>query len=449
VNEWSGKRVLVVGLGVSGHAAARVLSELNAKVVVTEQASTPQIEERADSLRSRGVEVVTGRHGIDATEADVAVISPGIPPSAPVVRELQSSGISVMGEVELAYRIADCDFLAVTGTNGKTTTTSLLAAMLERADIPSVAAGNIGLPLVDAVRSIPANGAVAVEVSSFQLAAIESFRPKVAVLLNVAEDHTDWHGSFESYVNAKERIVENQESDDYLVYNESDPTAREIASRALSRLVPFSAGSSLARGAWQEGDELVFNDVPFFAAHDLPLAGVAGVEDALAAAAAAISYGVSESAVGEAIAEFKPLPHRLEVVAWHRGITYIDDSKATNPHATLAAVRGLEDVVLVAGGRSKGIDLSPLRDTVPPVVHVVAIGEARDELVRTFEGMAPVTVAEDMNEAVRAARDAIPDMGTILLSPGCASLDMYTSYAARGKDFAGAVRRLIQQEAGN
>jgi UDP-N-acetylmuramoylalanine--D-glutamate ligase len=449
VNEWSGKRVLVVGLGVSGHAAARVLSELNAKVVVTEQASTPQIEERADSLRARGVDVVTGRHGIDATEADVAVISPGIPPSAPVVREIEESGIPVMGEVELAYTIADCDFLAVTGTNGKTTTTSMLAAMLERADIPSVAAGNIGLPLVDAVRSIPANGAVAVEVSSFQLAAIESFRPKVAVLLNVAEDHTDWHGSFESYATAKERIIENQEPDDFLVFNDSDSTARDIASRARSRLVPFSADSTPARGAWREGDELVFDGRPFFAAHDLPLAGIAGVEDALAAAAAAISYGVSESAVAAAIAEFKPLPHRLEVVAWHRGISYIDDSKATNPHATLAAVRGLENVVLIAGGRSKGIDLSPLRDTAPPVVHVVAIGEARDELVRTFSGVVAVTVAEDMDQAVRGARNAIPDTGTILLSPGCASLDMYTSYAARGKDFAGAVRRLIQEEAGN
>jgi UDP-N-acetylmuramoylalanine--D-glutamate ligase len=447
VSEWTGKRVLVVGLGISGHAAARVLSELDAKVVVTEQASTPQIEERADALRARGVEVVTGRHGIDAIEADVAVISPGIPPGAPVVQEINEAGIPLMGEVELAYTIANCDFLAVTGTNGKTTTTSLLAAMLERADIPSVAAGNIGLPLVDAVRSIPDGGAVAVEVSSFQLDAIHRFRPKVAVLLNVAEDHTDWHGSFEAYASAKGRLVENQRSDDHFVYNDADETARAIASAARSTLVPFSAEGRLDRGAWREGDELVFEGKHLIPVHDLPLAGIAGVEDALAAAAAALSYGVSERAVVEAIVEFKPLPHRLEVVAWSKGISYVDDSKATNPHATLAAVRGFESVVLIAGGRSKGIDLAPLSRTVPPVVHVVAIGEARDELHGVFRDLVPVTAVDDMSQAVSAARAAVPAGGTVLLSPGCASLDMYTSYAARGKDFTRAVRELIQQEA--
>jgi UDP-N-acetylmuramoylalanine--D-glutamate ligase len=447
VSDWTGKRVLVVGLGVSGHGAARVLSELDAKVLVTEQASTPKIEERADSLRARGVEVVTGRHGLEGFEADVAVISPGIPPAAKVVQDIRAHGIPIMGEVELAFTIARCDFLAVTGTNGKTTTTSLLASMLERADIPSVAAGNIGLPLVDAVRTIPDNGAIVVEVSSFQLDAIHRFRPKVAVLLNVAEDHTDWHGSFASYARAKERIVENQKENDQFVYNEGDRTARDIASRARSSPVPFSADEALARGAWRRGNDLVFDGRPFMSVDDLPLAGVAGLEDALAAAAAAISYGVPAEAVAEAIAEFRPLPHRLEIVAFHAGITYIDDSKATNPHATLAAVRGLENVALIAGGRSKGIDLAALRDAAPPVVHVSAIGEARRELETVFEGAVPVTPVEDMDEAVRAARAAVTGRGTVLLSPGCASLDMYTSYAARGQDFARAVTQLIQEEA--
>jgi UDP-N-acetylmuramoylalanine--D-glutamate ligase len=449
VSEWSGKRVLVVGLGLSGHAAARVLAELDAKVVVTEQASTPAIEERADSLRSRGVDVVTGRHQIGGVEVDVAIVSPGIPPSAPVVQELKASGVPIMGEVELAYSIARCDFLAVTGTNGKTTTTTLLAAMLERADIPSLAAGNIGLPLVDAVRSVPDGGAVAVEVSSFQLDAIETFRPKVAVVLNIAEDHTDWHGSFESYARAKERIIENQGPEDYFVYNHEDRAARHIASRATSRLVPFSADSTLTRGAWREGEAIVFDGHPLLPVDALPLAGVAGLEDALAAAAAALSYGVREDAVADAIASFKPLPHRLEQVAFHDGISYVDDSKATNPHASIAAVRGLENVALIAGGRSKGIDLTPLRETVPPVVHVVALGEARNELEETFQGLVEVTLVDDMDEAVRAARGAVSGRGSVLLSPGCASLDMYSSYAARGKDFARAVMQLIREEAGD
>jgi UDP-N-acetylmuramoylalanine--D-glutamate ligase len=349
----------------------------------------------------------------------------------------------VIGEVELAYRLADCDFLAVTGTNGKTTTTRLLADMLVEGGIASVAAGNIGLPLIEAVRQVPSGGAIAVEVSSFQLETIKDFHPRVAVLLNIAEDHTDWHGTAEDYAGAKARIVENQTSTDVFVFNAEDPAAVRIASEAPSRGVPFSA-ARVPRGGIGIGDEhLVRGSNRLLAVVDIPLPGAAGLEDATAAAGAALEYGVQERAVVRAIKGFRPLKHRLEVVAEIDGVTYIDDSKATNPHATQMAVRGLRDVVLIAGGRSKGVDLSPLAATAPPVRAVVAMGEAADDIARVFESRVPVLMARDMQDAVTKARAQSIASGSVLLSPGCASLDMYESYAARGDAFVGAVRELI------
>ena len=447
MNPYDGRKVLVVGLGASGFSSARALDGLGAVVKVTEGGESAAVQERAEALRALGVEVEIGGHDMDALDADLAVLSPGIPPTAPVISALTEAGIEMVSEVELAFRLARCDFLAVTGTNGKTTTTSLLASMLAEGGWPTVAAGNIGYPLVDAVASMPADGAIAVEVSSFQLATIQRFRPRVAVLLNIAEDHTDWHGSFESYAAAKARIIENQLADDVFVPNRDDPEAMRVAAGAPGRVAPFSAtrppDASIATGIVDR--HIVWHRTHLLATDELPVSGVAGIEDAAAAATAALEYGVDQRAVTRALRSFRPLHHRLEVVAIAGGITYIDDSKATNPHATLTAVRGLEDVVLIAGGRSKGIDLTSLKAAAPPVTAVVALGEAAPELERVFEGVVPVDVVTSMDEAVARARSLVGPGGSVLLSPGCASLDMYESYAQRGEDFARAVGELLAQ----
>ncbi len=439
-----GKRVVVVGLGRSGDAAARALLTEGARVRVTDAGSSPELAARADEVRRAGAEVELGGHDLGRLDADLAVVSPGIPPTAPVIAALRREGVTIWSEVELAYRLARCDFLAVTGTNGKTTVTSLLAAMLAEAGVPSVAAGNIGLPLVEAVAAIPPRGAVAVEVSSFQLAAIERFRPRVAVLLNIAEDHTDWHGSPKAYAAAKARIVVNQQSNDVFVPNHDDPVVMQIAAQTRARVAPFSGSRAPPGGAGIDGDDLVWRGDAFAGVADIPLAGRAGREDAVAAAAAALEYGLEPGTVRRALKAFRPLPHRLETVAEIDGITYIDDSKATNPHATLAAVRGLRDVVLILGGRAKGIDLRPLAAAVPRAVAVVALGEAKDEIARIFEGVVPVATVENMEQAVAEARHRARRGGSVLLSPGCASLDMYDGYAARGDDFARCVRALLQ-----
>lgn len=448
MNEFAGKRVVVVGLGISGFAAARALADLDAKVRVTEASSTPEIEERARGLQSHaGVEVEIGGHDLDVLDGDLAVISPGLAPNAPVIQSLRDRDIEIIGEVELAFRLAQdrhYDFLAVTGTNGKTTATSLLAAMLDQAGVPSAAAGNIGMPLIDAVLTVPPGGAIALELSSFQLATIDRFHPRIAVLLNVAEDHTDWHGDFAGYVAAKARIVENQQSDDVLVVNQEDRVAMEIAASARSRVVRFSARGTPDGGIGVDGGYVRWRGQPVLAVEDIPLAGEAGVEDVVAAAGAALEFGVDPADVAHAVKSFRPLAHRLEVVAEVDGVTYIDDSKATNPHATISAVRGLSEVVLIAGGRSKGIDLTPLATTVPPVVAVIALGESRDDLRRVFSGAVPVYLVDSMRAAVGRAAELARAGGSVLLSPGCASLDMYESYAARGEDFARCVRASLE-----
>lgn len=444
--ELAGKRVLVIGLGLSGYSAAKALIELEAKVRVTEGGSTDAIKDRAEHLRALGAEVEIGGHDLDDLDADLAVISPGIPPTAPIAAAVRSAGIELWSEVELAYRLASCDFLAVTGTNGKTTTTSLLARILEEAGTPTAAAGNIGYPLIDAIAAVPADGAIALEVSSFQLAATQRFRPRSAVLLNIAEDHTDWHGSFESYRDAKARLVANQGRGDVFLPNAADENAMQIASSAVARVVPFSADEVPAGGIGRRRGDIVWRGQVVLSVDDITLPGHTGLEDAVAAAGAALEYGIDPQAVERAVRAFRPLAHRFEVVAQRGGVTYIDDSKATNPHATLAALRGMSAVVLIAGGRSKGIDLGPLAAAAPSLTAVIALGEARAEIQKLFENRVPVDVVDSMDDAVRAAARRSKSPGSVLLSPACASLDMYESYVARGEDFARAVSELLRQQ---
>jgi UDP-N-acetylmuramoylalanine--D-glutamate ligase len=445
VSSFRDTRALVVGLGVSGHAAARALQREGASVFVTDAARDEALEARAAELREAGIEVELGGHLLATREFDLAVVSPGIPLHADIVSGLRSRGIELISEIELGFRLARCDILAVTGTNGKTTTTELLAQMLLRAGVPSAAAGNIGTPLTDAVTLVTEGGAIATEVSSFQLALTHRFRPKVAVVLNVAEDHTDWHHNAAAYASAKRQITVNQTDEDVLVYNREDATSSDIAKGSRAVTVPFSARAAPKGGIGISGGKVRFQGRLLLNASELSLPGRAGADDTLAAAAAALCYGIGRDAVVDVARNFRASSHRLQTVATVNGVTFIDDSKATNPHATLAALEGMTDVVLIAGGRSKGIDLRVLKAAVPPVVAVVAVGEAAPEIVAVFEELVPVVVADSMPRAVESARRAAGGRGSVLLSPSCASLDMYSSYAARGDDFQRAVANLAAE----
>jgi UDP-N-acetylmuramoylalanine--D-glutamate ligase len=444
----TGRRVLVVGLGASGLSAARALKERGARVRVTELSSGEDVRARAEALAREGIDAEIGGHDFARLDAELAVVSPGIPPTAPVIEKLRRAGTELISEVELAYRLACCSFAAVTGTNGKTTTTSLLAAMLAESGVETVAAGNIGLPLIDAVKGAGPEAIIAAEISSFQLAVTRDFRPRVAVILNVAQDHIDWHGGLEAYVASKAQIVANQEPDDALVFNLEDARCVRIARAARSQPIGFSVRRVPSSGIGVGDGWVMWRERRLLPVEDVMLPGRAGLEDTLAASAAALLLGVDVVALKRAITSFRPLPHRLEVVGTVGGVAFIDDSKATNPHAALAAVAGLNDVVLIAGGRSKGMDLTPLKDSVPPVRGVIALGEARDIVRAVFSGLVPVETADSMADAVGRAAALAGGKGSVLLSPACASLDMYPSYAARGEDFARAARALGDAQEG-
>ena len=434
---------LIVGLGRSGAAVARHLRDRGARVVAIDDA--PGEEVRANAARL-AIEVVPspGEDEVDrlVADADVVVPSPGVPEHHAVFRAAAAAGVPVRSEVELAYRWSRHRMVAVTGTNGKTTVTALVTEMLAASGVRAVAGGNIGLPLSDAVRRDV--DVVVAEVSSFQLRWTDTFHPWVAVWLNLAEDHLDWHADLSSYVAAKARIWANQGKGDLAVANGDDPVVMKEAAAVRSRLETFGlehpADWRIAGGmlTGPRGRVVAVADLRRALPHDLA--------NALAASAAASGAGARPEGLRAALRTFEGLPHRLTLVAEAEGVRWYDDSKATNPHATLASVAGFESVVLLAGGRNKGLDLGVLARAADRVRTVVAVGEAAAEVEEAFAGLRPVTRAADMDEAVRAAAAAARPGDVVLLAPGCASFDSYGSYAERGADFARAVARALEED---
>ena len=444
-------KLLVVGLGVTGEEVARRRVGAGDEVVVTEDRPGGNgYEERHRHLTDLGVEVVASPGAGELTRlvewAELVVPSPGVPESHPVYALAGTAGVAVVSEIELAGAAAaelGRTLVAVTGTNGKTTVTTLIQRMLEADGQRALAAGNIGRPLLDAVHDDVE--VVVAEVSSFQLRFTERFRPRVAVLLNASPDHLDWHPDFDAYVAAKARIMANQAGDDLLVFNADDEAVARAATTAPARSVGFSLTAT--RGFRLEQGRLVDPDGEAFASvEELALGRPHDLANALAAAAAAFDLGAPAPAVASALATFGGLPHRVTLVGQSGGVSFVDDSKATNPHATLAALAGFDSVVLVAGGRNKGLDLGVLARESGRIRAVVAIGEAAGEVAKAFEGVRPVRRAETMAEAVAAAAELARPGDTVLLSPACASFDWYSGYAARGDDFATHARALIEGE---
>ncbi|MDQ6725399.1 MAG: UDP-N-acetylmuramoyl-L-alanine--D-glutamate ligase [Actinomycetota bacterium] len=436
-------RALVLGLGRSGEAVARHLLARGADVIVVDDAPDERTRAAAAALGVRLVEEpVPGDLAVLVVATDVVVPSPGVPAAHPVFGLARAAGVPVRGEVELAAQWSTQPIVAVTGTNGKTTVTSLIADMLAASGLRAIAAGNIGLPLCDAVGAEVE--VVVAEVSSFQLAFAESFHPAVAVWLNLADDHLDWHPDLASYVAAKARLWARQEPGDVAVVNADDPVVMAEAAHAPSRLVTFGLSRAADFGVadgWLRGP-----GGPIIESSRLPRSLPHDVANALAAAAAALAAGASVDGVRAALVAFGGLPHRLTLVGYGGGVRWYDDSKATNPHAAVAAVRGFDSVVLIAGGRNKGLDLSTLAQVADRVRAVVAIGEAAPEVAASFAGIRPVAAAATMAEAVAAAATVARSGDAVLLSPGCASFDWYRSYAERGDDFARAVNALLEAQ---
>lgn len=434
---------LVIGLAASGMAVMDALVAAGAEVRALDlRDDLPE----AERIRARGVDLRLGPHDASALEGvDLVVTSPGVPERSPLLTEAAARGIPVWSELEFGARRSAAPMVAVTGTNGKSTTTSLIASMLVADGRDAIACGNIGYPLTTAAGE--GHDVLAVEASSFQLRFAPTFAPRVSVLLNLAPDHLDWHGSFPAYADAKARISANQASEDVHVGNRDDPEAAERSASAPCRVVWFRSGPPASGEVGWEGDELVARISGEERFPNLPEGGAAWREDLAAAAAAALSFGVSAEAVSMGARTMRRLPHRGERIAIVGDVSFVDDSKATNVHAALASMKGRENVVLIAGGMAKGVDLTPLRSASDSLDGVVAIGEAADEVAEIFSGAVPVRIAASIDEAVQQAYALARPGGTVLLAPACASWDMFSDYGHRGERFAAAARDL-QEEVG-
>jgi UDP-N-acetylmuramoylalanine--D-glutamate ligase len=437
------ERALVVGLAVAGASAARALKARGTEVVASDDEPERSAHREAQRL---GIPLVerpdrAALRGLVAG-VDLVVPSPGVPAHHPVFELARAAGVRVWSEFELAARWSSVPLVAITGTNGKTTVTNLATEMLRASGVRATAAGNNELPLVDAIDSDV--DVIVVEASSFRLKFTETFRPAVAAWLNLAPDHLDWHPSMADYAAAKARIWAGQRGDDVAVVNADDPEVMAAASTAPARVMTFSL--SAAGDYHRAGDRLVGPDGETLAfVSELPRAFPHDLANALAASASALNAGGTLIACRSVLASFRGFPHRVTFVRDAGGVRYYDDSKATTPASVLAATSAFESVVLIAGGRNKGLDLSVLRETAPPVRAVVAIGEAQPEITAAFAGRVPVIPAASMDEAVAAAAETARPGDVVLLSPACASFDWYASYGERGDDFARAVRALPQR----
>ncbi len=440
-----GMDVMVVGAGRSGRAAADQLVARGARVTLADRAASI---DGADALEAAGVTLAPGPHDPRRFErADLVVLSPGVPADQPAIEAARAAGVPVIGELELASRWISGRLIAITGTKGKSTTTTLAARMIAQGGLPAVAGGNLGTALSAQVAGSRPDTVHVVEASSFQLETTDTFHPWIAVLLNLTADHLDRHASFDEYARAKARIFANQTADDWSVVNADDPAAVSLAAGSRARRFDFALDSTLDTGITVDGDQIVRRDgsrtVPLLPVAAVRLPGRHQLGDVLAATAVGCLVGVPAQALRQAVETFRGLEHALEHVAEIDGVAFVNDSKATNVDAARRSIESFDrDVVVIMGGRYKGGRFEDLRDVVAARVRaVVAIGEAQPLIETALGDVAPVERAASMREAVgRAIKVARPG-GVVLLAPGCASFDQFQDYAARGRAFKAEVER--------
>jgi UDP-N-acetylmuramoylalanine--D-glutamate ligase len=451
--ELDGKKVLVVGAGRSGVAASRFLAARGALVVLNDRKEF--IDWPNDALALKGEGVVKLLAGDVPSwlldQVEMVVLSPGVPTRSIPVRYAERAGAEVIGEVELAWRFLKGRVVGITGTNGKTTTTALVGELLKNAGLPTQVGGNIGTPLVSLVESSREDGWTVVELSSFQLETIKEFRPTVAVVLNLMPDHMDRYETFADYGAAKHRIFRNQTGGDVAVLNADDPVVSSWASGLEAHVCMFSTERELDDGLFLRGRELVARtwsgERVLVTRDEMQLKGLHNVQNTLAALAAGLACGASPDSMRETVRGFRPVEHRLERVAEAGGVTFYNDSKATNVDAAVKAVEALSDepgrIVLILGGRGKNAPYAPLAPLVERKARaLVLIGEDAPRIEAELAAFAPVLRADDMADAVRRAYEAAEPGDTVLLAPACASFDMFQNYEHRGRVFKEEVRSI-------
>jgi UDP-N-acetylmuramoylalanine--D-glutamate ligase len=451
----SGKRVLVVGLARTGLVTALFSAGYGARVTATDQRPEAALAETAEKLRAAGVKLELGGHISGSfLDQDLIVVSPGVPANLAELQAARKKNIPVWSEIELAWRFLRGKLVAITGSNGKTTTTALVAHILNTSNIPTLIGGNIGTPLLALVETSTDPTVTVAEISSFQLETIEAFRPEIGVLLNLTPDHLDRHGTFEEYAHAKMRMFENQLERDIAVLNADDP---EITKRmpAKPHIFWFSRQKRVANGAFLRDNEVIFrnegSETVLARRDQIPLRGDHNVENVLAACAAAYLAGATPAAVATGVKSFRGVEHRLEFVAEISGVQFYNDSKATNVDAAVKAVQAFPGPLLVIlGGKDKGSPYTPLRDLLHERARMVLlIGESAEKIAAGLQGAAEINHAGTLDRAVGIAIGRAQPGDTVLLAPACSSFDQFENYEQRGRAFKELVaRRAEQSEAG-
>jgi UDP-N-acetylmuramoylalanine--D-glutamate ligase len=445
------KRVLVVGLGKSGVASALFLKGRGARVTVSDTKTPDELKDEIPRLLDEGIAVETGGHGQRTFQnQDLIVVSPGIPLDAPLLVQARALGEKVIGEVELAARFFPGNIIAITGSNGKTTTTALAGQVVANGGFPTVVGGNIGTPAISLVGQASEDTIAVLEISSFQLETIETFRPHIAVVLNVTPDHLDRHHTFAVYADAKARIFENQQSSDFAVLNAEDPTCVGMGSRTRAQVFWFSRKKEVKQGAYVQDGRILFRDSngqrEIILVSEIHLKGAHNVENVLAAVCVGILSGVEPRRISKTVREFRAVEHRLEHVASIHGVEYYNDSKATNVDATIKALESFPaNIHLILGGKDKGSDYSVLNGLLRQrVKRVYTIGAAAAKIESQIKGAAEIVHAEKLENAIRNAGDVAQPGDIVLLAPACASFDQFRNYEHRGKVFKEVVRSLAE-----
>jgi UDP-N-acetylmuramoylalanine--D-glutamate ligase len=443
------KRVLVVGLGKSGVASALFLKDHGARVTVSDTKSPEQLRDEIPQLLDQGITVETGGHGERTFRGqDLIVISPGVPVDAQPLMQARASGEPVIGEIELAAQHLPGPIVAITGSNGKTTTTTLIGEILAAGGLSALVGGNIGTPAISLVPRATRETVFVLEVSSFQLETIQTFRPKIAVILNITPDHLDRHRTFQTYVDAKARIFENQQPSDFAVLNEDDLTCQSLCGRTRAQVFWFSRKKEVMQGAWVREGRIFFRDATgqreIMPVSEIPLKGAHNVENVLAAISASALMGCPPEKIRRAVRDFKAVEHRLEYIATVKGVEYYNDSKATNVDATIKALESFPgNIHLILGGKDKGSDYRVLNDLLRErVKRVYTIGAAAEKIESHIKGATEVVRAETLENALRRAAAVAQSGDIVLLAPACASFDQFQSYNHRGRVFKEVVHKL-------
>jgi UDP-N-acetylmuramoylalanine--D-glutamate ligase len=452
--ELKNKRVLVVGLARTGLATALFCAARGAVVTATESRTEAEIGEAVARLRAAGVTLELGGHQEKTfLQQDLIVPSPGVPADAPLLLAARAKSVTIWSEIELAYRFLQGTLIGITGSNGKTTTTSLVEHILKATAVPTILAGNIGTPLISCVDGMSKTTVTVVELSSFQLELIDEFRPNISVLLNLTPDHLDRHHTMDSYAAAKARIFENQTEEDAAIVNADDPAAVPYAPMR-PRAYWFSRKQRLTQGAYVRGDDIVFRndgqEETVMVRRDVPLVGKHNLENVLAAVAATRLAGADAAAVAKGVRSFAGVAHRLEFVAEIGGVRYYNDSKATNVDATLKALEAFPGRILVIlGGKDKGSDYTVLRTPLrEKAVLALLIGTAAEKIDKQIAGSVAIERAGTLQRAVEMASHAARPGDVVLLAPACASFDQFQNYEHRGCVFKDLVRQLEQHPGG-